>query len=104
MAKSIMFTIYGAKQKCASCVHLPSALDTKEWLEAALIRKFPQAPLEFHYVDIDEPQSSDEKQRLAAAILNEEYFYPLVVLNGEVVAEGNPNLKMIAEKVEALLA
>lgn len=98
---SIQLTVYGAEQKCASCVHLPSAIETKEWLEAALMRKYPEAPLLFHYVDIEQP-ATEEQQKYADAILNEEYFYPLVILNGEVIAEGNPNLKKVAQKVEDL--
>lgn len=98
---AIRFTVYGAEQKCASCVHLPSALETKEWLEAALLRKFPDEMLEFHYVDIEHPTSPEERL-YAEAILNDEYFYPLLVLNGEIVAEGNPNLKQITKKVEEL--
>ena len=96
-------TVYGAEQKCASCVHLPSALETKEWLEAALTRKFPDANLSIHYVDIEQPEG-EEQESYAEAILNDEYFYPLVILEGEVVAEGNPNLKTISAKIEELLA
>ncbi|WP_078392128.1 YuzD family protein [Shouchella patagoniensis] len=98
---AIRLTVYGAEQKCASCVHLPSALETKEWLEAALLRKFPDEALEFHYVDIEHP-NSEEERLYAEAILNDEYFYPLLVLNGEIVAEGNPSLKQITKKVEEL--
>ncbi|TSB48615.1 YuzD family protein [Bacillus sp. P16(2019)] len=95
-------TVYGAEQKCASCVHLPSALETKEWLEAAVNRKFPEANLSVVYVDIEKPVG-EEQESYAKAILNDEYFYPLVILNGEVVAEGNPNLKSISKKIEALI-
>ncbi|MDQ0206596.1 YuzD family protein [Alkalicoccobacillus murimartini] len=98
----ITMTVYGAEQKCASCVHLPSALETKEWLEAALIRKFPEAGLTVLYVDIEQPKG-EEQESFAEAILNDEYFYPLVVLNGEVIAEGNPNLKTVSAKLEAAL-
>ncbi|WYP25688.1 YuzD family protein [Alkalihalobacillus sp. FSL W8-0930] len=99
----IQLTIYGAVQKCASCVHLPSAIETKEWLEAALNRKFPNADLDVHYVDIEQPTDNEEHQSFSEAILNDEYFYPLLVLNGEVIAEGNPNLKSVSAKVEAAM-
>lgn len=99
----IQLTIYGAVQKCASCVHLPSAIETKEWLEAALNRKFPNANLDVHYVDIEQPTDNVEHQSFSEAILNDEYFYPLLVLNGEVIAEGNPNLKSVSAKVEAAM-
>ncbi|WP_059105858.1 DUF1462 family protein [Shouchella shacheensis] len=99
----IQLTVYGAEQKCASCVHLPSALETKEWLEAALQRKFPVKGLHVTYVDIEKPEG-EEQTRFSKAILDEEYFYPLVVLNGEVIAEGNPSLKVVSGKVEAIEA
>ncbi|KQL55639.1 MULTISPECIES: YuzD family protein [Shouchella] len=101
--QKIEFTVYGAEQKCASCVHLPSALETKDWLEAALTRKFPHENLSFHYVDIEAPQTEQEKE-LAEAILNEEYFYPLLVVNGDILAEGNPSLKVVTQRVEAILS
>ncbi|KGA95848.1 disulfide oxidoreductase [Alkalihalobacillus alcalophilus ATCC 27647 = CGMCC 1.3604] len=102
MSSSISFRIYGAEEKCASCVHLPTAKETSEWLEAALVRKFPNSRLQFQYIDIEQTLISEEDQRYAEAIKEEEYFYPLVVLNGEVVGEGNPNLKEITKKVESL--
>ncbi|MFB4210507.1 YuzD family protein [Shouchella sp. JSM 1781072] len=98
----IEFTVYGAEQKCASCVHLPSALETKEWLEAALARKFPDEAMTFHYVDIQAPQTEQERE-WSESILNEKFFYPLVLLNGEVIAEGNPQLKKVTQQVEAAL-
>ncbi|UCZ52539.1 YuzD family protein [Bacillus shivajii] len=96
---SIQMTVYGAEVKCASCVNLPSALETKEWLEAAIARKYPEKDIYISYCDIDSPETEEEKQ-YAEQILDEEYFYPLVVLNGEVVAEGNPRLKVIYDKIE----
>ncbi|WP_090775146.1 DUF1462 family protein [Shouchella lonarensis] len=99
--KRISVTVYGANRPCPGCVQMPSSQETKTWLEAALWRKFPELPLVFRYVDIDSP-STDEDQMWAMKILNDEYIYPLVVLNGDVVAEGNPSLKVITEKIAAL--
>ncbi len=96
---SITITIYGAEIKCASCIHLPSAFETKEWLEAAIMRKFPDQAFNFIYCDIDAPQG-EEQSNYAERILDDEFFYPLVVLNGEVVAEGNPKLSVIYKKIE----
>lgn len=92
-------TVYGAEQKCASCIHLPSALETKEWLEAAVSRKYPHYPIEFVYCDIESPQTEEEKM-FAEKILEDEYFYPLVVLEGKVVAEGDPRLPKVYEQIE----
>jgi disulfide oxidoreductase YuzD len=35
-------------------------------------------------------------------VLDGEFFYPVVVIGGEVVAEGDPKLKVIQSKLEAL--
>lgn len=99
---TIHLTVYGAEEKCASCINLPSAIETKEWLEAAITRKFPNEKINYTYCDIESP-NSDEEKKYAEAILADEYFYPLVTLNGEVVGEGNPNLKKIYEKIEELI-
>ncbi|CAM4016907.1 YuzD family protein [Alkalicoccus chagannorensis] len=94
-----MITVYGAEQKCASCIHLPSARETMEWLEAAVSRKFPDTRIQFHYCDIERPET-EEEQQFAEKILEEDYFYPLVVLNGEVIAEGDPRLPTVFRHVE----
>lgn len=95
----VKMTVFGAEQKCASCIHLPSALETKEWLEAAVTRKFPDYEIHFHYCDIESPDSEEEKQ-FSEKILEEEYFYPLVVLEGKVVAEGDPRLPIVFSEIE----
>lgn len=93
-------TVYGAKEKCASCVHLPSAEETFEWLEAAIRRKYPNIHMTFQYIDIEQQHLKGRELEWVEKIQMEEYFYPLVVLNDEVVAEGNPRLKKIFEKIE----
>ncbi|WP_227937474.1 YuzD family protein [Alkalihalobacillus deserti] len=102
MAETIKVTVYGAEVKCASCIHLPSAKETMEWLEAAITRKFPETSFEFTYIDIEHPGIDETHIKFSDAIKDDEYFYPLVVLEDEVVAEGNPNLKSIFEKIEQL--
>ncbi|MDG5788893.1 YuzD family protein [Evansella sp. AB-P1] len=99
----ITITVYGAEEKCASCIHLPSAYETKEWLEAAITRKFPNEKLSFEYCDINDELKTEEQVKYSQMILDDEYFYPLVVINGEVVAEGNPNLPSILKKISKLL-
>jgi disulfide oxidoreductase YuzD len=93
-------TVYGAEEKCASCIHLPSAKETMEWLEAAITRKYPETKFYFEYVDIESPNDRDDHIPFIEAIKEDQYFYPLVVLEGNVVAEGNPKLKEIYEKIE----
>lgn len=92
-------TIYGAEQRCASCVNAPSSKDTKEWLEAALSRRFPHQEIAFRYVDLYEPKTKEDHE-FTAKILNDDYFYPLIVANNEVLGEGNPRLKNIFQYIE----
>lgn len=96
----VELTVYGADIKCASCINLPSAKETLEWIEAAVSRKYPNESISFRYVDLHAPETESD-QKYTEAILNDEYFYPLVVINDEVVGEGNPKLKDIYEKIEA---
>lgn len=96
---SIYITVYGAEQKCASCIHLPGSLETKEWLEAAVKRKYPEMEIVFEYCDIMAPKT-EEQREFSEKIVDDEYFYPLVVLNGKVVGEGNPKLTTIYKEIE----
>jgi disulfide oxidoreductase YuzD len=98
--KPVEICIYGAEVLCASCVNLPSAKETYEWLDAALTRKYKDQPFEIAYIDIYEPQGDREKQEIAEKIINDEYFYPLVVVEGTIVGEGNPRLKRVYEEME----
>ncbi|PQD95182.1 disulfide oxidoreductase [Pradoshia eiseniae] len=93
--------VYGAEQICASCVGMPSSKETYEWLEAALSRKFPNQPIKFTYIDIESPQEEPFVRKMAEKVRNDEYFYPLVVLDEKVLGEGNPRLKTIYEALEA---
>ncbi|MCL7748921.1 YuzD family protein [Halalkalibacter sp. MEB205] len=102
MGCNLKLTVYGAEEKCASCIHLPTAKETMEWLEAAITRKYPQIAIDFEYVDIEVPTSDESHKYYAEAIKEDEFFYPLVVLEGVVVAEGNPKLKEIYKKIDEL--
>lgn len=101
MDQPLEITVYGAEEKCASCVHLPSSIDTKEWLEAAIQRKYPNKRFHFKYVDIHQP-NSDEEKIFSERVIEEDMFYPVVVIADEIVAEGNPNLKDLYQKIDAL--
>lgn len=97
--KEVTIKIYGAEQKCPSCVNLPSSKETMEWLEAAISRKFPDQPFSIHYIDIEEPQQGEDRQ-FVERIMEEDLFYPVVLIDGEIVAEGNPRLKNIYSIME----
>lgn len=100
MIKQVEVRVYGAEVLCPSCVNLPSSQETCEWLEAAISRKFPQQQFKIEYVDVFQPQHDSEKKDFSEKVVNEEYFYPLVVIEGVVVGEGNPKLKTIYAEME----
>lgn len=93
--------VYGADQICASCVSLPSSKETVQWLEAAISRKFPDQPFQLSFVDLLCPPSNDQaKVAFAQKIIDEELFYPVVVIGGKIVGEGSPRLKVIFAEME----
>ncbi|HWJ77376.1 MAG TPA: YuzD family protein [Niallia sp.] len=100
MKKEIEVSIYGAEQICASCVNLPSSKDTYEWLQAAISRKFPNQKFIINYYDIFQANYEEEKNKFCQKIIEEDLFYPVVVIEGEIVGEGNPKLKNIYAEFE----
>lgn len=99
--KQVEICVYGAEVLCPSCVNLPSSKETYEWLDAALGRKFPNQPFLITHVDIHNPPSDDDAKRaFAARVIEDDMFYPVVVLEGEIVGEGNPKLKNIYAEME----
>src|SRR5699024_11600245 len=55
---------------------------------------------QFEYIDMDQEQTEEKHQQMIAQMEEEDYLYPLVLLNGEIVAEGIPQLKPIYRAVE----
>ncbi|ALC82241.1 MULTISPECIES: YuzD family protein [Bacillus] len=100
MSKQVELSVYGAEVLCASCVNMPSAKETYEWLEAALKRKYPDQPFTISYVDIQEPQNDQKKEDIAEQVRNEKYFYPLVLVEDTVVGEGDIRLKNVFSEME----
>lgn len=96
----VEIVLYGAEQLCPSCVNLPSSRETFEWLEAAIARKFPNQPVKMVYVDIHQPTGDEEKLTFAQRVIEEDMFYPVVVIKDKVVGEGNPRLKTIFSELE----
>lgn len=101
----IKVNVYGAKVVCASCVGMPSSTETYEWLQAAIGRKYEGQEDKFHfeYVDIHEEQEEEEKRAFAERVIEEDLFYPVVLVNGEIVGEGNPRLKDVYKEIEKYL-
>ncbi|WP_409302497.1 YuzD family protein [Peribacillus sp. SCS-155] len=98
--KHIELQVYGAEQICASCVNLPSSRETYEWLQAALERKFPDQPFSITYIDIFNPPADPKKLRFSQRVIDEDLFYPVVVIDDEVIGEGSPQLKIIVKEME----
>jgi disulfide oxidoreductase YuzD len=96
----VEIVVYGAEQLCPSCVNLPSSKETFEWLEAAIARKFPDQPFKMTYVDIYQPAGENEKIDFAKKVIEEDMFYPVVVIEEKIVGEGNPRLKTIFTELE----
>ena len=92
--------IFGSDIVCASCVNAPSSKDTYEWLQAAIDRKYPNQTYKISYIDIQQPIDNERQQDLANRVLDDEFFYPLVLINGEVVGEGYIQLKPVFTELE----
>ncbi|SMQ83957.1 Disulfide oxidoreductase YuzD [Bacillus sp. OV166] len=99
-SNEVEIVVYGAEQLCPSCVNLPSSKETFEWLEAAIARKFPDQPFKMTYVDIYQPTGEIEQLDFAKKVVEEDMFYPVVVIKEKVVGEGNPRLKTIFSELE----
>ncbi len=52
------------------------------------------------YIDIHEPPDNEQVKELAEKIRNDEYFYPLVLVEDKIVGEGNPKLKDVYEEMK----
>jgi disulfide oxidoreductase YuzD len=92
--------VYGAEQICPSCVSFPSSKETASWLQHALTRKYGDK-VAVHYIDIFAPQG-EQHTNFARRILDEDLWYPVVVIGEDVIVEGNPKLKTIYERLEML--
>ncbi|AOV06984.1 YuzD family protein [Sporosarcina ureilytica] len=100
--KNAVIEIFGADVVCASCVNAPSSKDTFEWLQAAISRKYPEQPFTIEYIDIDSTLSNKRHEEIAEQIQNDEYFYPLVMINEEMIGEGHIQLKPVFASLEKL--
>ncbi|WP_169891074.1 YuzD family protein [Litchfieldia alkalitelluris] len=98
--KLIEIEVYGADILCPSCVNLPSSKETYEWLEAAITRKYPKQPFKISYIDIFNPPNEEQKEEFAKRVIDEDMFYPVVLIEGEIAGEGNPKLKTIYAEME----
>ena len=101
MNKSIaIIEVYGADILCASCVNAPSSKDTYEWLHAAIARKFPNQEVTYRFINIDDVLENERDMDYATRIQEDEFFYPLVLINDEVVGEGHVQIKPVYEALK----
>ncbi|MGX8176589.1 DUF1462 family protein [Exiguobacterium artemiae] len=91
--------VYGAAQTCPSCVGAPSSEETYSWLQAVLGRKY-ETSLTFEYVDFETAPVEDD---WILALKDDVYFYPLVLLDGEMIDEGYVQLKKIIQAIDTRL-
>ncbi|HEY4552113.1 MAG TPA: YuzD family protein [Bacillaceae bacterium] len=100
MKQEAVIYVYGAEILCASCVNLPSAKETYDWLQAAISRKYPDQPFKIHYIDIHNPPEEEAQKAFAERVIEEDMFYPVVTVGDKIVGEGNPRLKDVYEELE----
>ena len=98
----IKIEIFGADVQCASCVNAPSSKDTYEWLQAAIDRKYPGQAYDINYIDIEQPIENERHKDWATRVQEDEFFYPLILINNEVIGEGYIQLKPIYKELEKL--
>ena len=98
--KSPTIEIFGADVVCASCVNAPTSKDTYEWLQAAIDRKYPNQSYTINYIDIHKSIDNERHQNYVSRILDDELFYPLVLIEGEIVGEGYIQLKPVFAELE----
>ncbi|MCP3032786.1 YuzD family protein [Halobacillus sp. A1] len=99
-AEKITLTVYGAEERCASCVNAPGSKETYEWLQAAIARKFQTDVLKYRYVDLHDTELEEVDRKYIDWIMEDELFYPLVVVNEKIAGEGNPRLKEVYAALE----
>lgn len=102
MENKPLIEVFGADVICASCVNAPSSKDTYEWLQAAISRKYPDQPFTIRYIDFEQPLTDDRDKEWAERIQNDEFFYPLVLINDEVIGEGYIQIKPVFNALEKL--
>ncbi|SOC41157.1 YuzD family protein [Ureibacillus acetophenoni] len=102
MENKPIIEVFGADVICASCVNAPSSKDTYEWLQAAISRKYPNQPFTIRYIDFEQPLTDERDKEWAERLQNDEYFYPLVLINDEVIGEGYIQIKPVFNALEKL--
>ncbi|MYL49011.1 DUF1462 family protein [Halobacillus litoralis] len=98
--QGVRVEVYGADVKCASCVNAPGSKETYEWLQAAIGRKYNDSTVTYNYYDIHEENQDGADPSIIQQLLDDELFYPLVLVGNEIVGEGDPRLKRVYKALE----
>lgn len=98
--KTVELTVYGAKQICASCVGAPGSEDTYDWIQAAVGRKYEDDQIEYKYIDMDNPPNVEKHKAFVNRIIEEDLFYPIILVNDEIAAEGVIKLKDVYKALD----
>ncbi len=91
--------VYGAEAVCASCVNAPSSIETASWLDAVLTRRYNPEHFQVRFVDIFSPQTETERL-FSQRVVEEDLWYPVVVVDEAIISEGNPQLKQVFQALE----
>jgi disulfide oxidoreductase YuzD len=98
--QNVRLVVYGADVKCASCVNAPGSRETYEWLQAAISRKYGNTGISYDYYDIFTENQVGADGKVIHQLLEDELFYPLVMVENEIVGEGDPRLKNIYKALD----
>lgn len=98
--KQVTISVYGREQICANCVGAPSSWETYEWLQAAINRKYKGEFLDFEYIDIDKKQVIQKHKEFITKIEEDDLFWPVILVNDEIVSEGIPHLKQVYKALD----
>lgn len=101
--KPIMVEVYGTEIVCASCANLPSSIETKEWLESLLLRKYPEKQFIITHIDFLKPMTEDPTiLQFCDEMKEEDRIYPLVKINNKMVSEGQVLVKKLYTVINEL--
>src|SRR5699024_9178395 len=102
MQNETVLKVYGRNQMCARSAGAASSWVTFEWLQAEIGRKYDTSKMNDADIDMDKPQEDEQEARYIEQMEEEDWLYPLVTLNGSIIAESIPHIKKIYNAVDAL--
>ncbi|WP_260859274.1 DUF1462 family protein, partial [Siminovitchia fortis] len=92
--------LYPPQHISASSLNLPSSNQTYQSLQAPISPKFPHHPFKITYIHIFNPPQQKLLKQFAHRLIQQHLFYPLLTIDDEIIAEGNPRLKDVYRKME----